>query len=169
MVGMSGPVPVPAAKYRADKADVMDMAMSNHLCSLDAASLAALWLRRVSPGKYEVDGRRITLQWRSARSSDVIVHEEGISAEAHMPLGDYLTQAANVAKLRTVPGPNLGTRSAVAESRSADEMESQPEVQSPQNDSDKIRSVWSDVGAEDRIKSMHRACQEAHLDLKFTV
>ena len=46
------------------KADMMDMAMSWNLCSLDPKSMAALSLRHLGPGQYEVDGRPAHLHVR---------------------------------------------------------------------------------------------------------
>merc|ERR1719424_2188445 len=103
---MVGPLSVPATKYKADKADMMDMAMSWTLCDLDAEKKASLWIRRLAPGKYEIDGRQVTLRWRSARSSDIVVREDHVPVDADpMPLalGDYLRQVASVIKLRQQP------------------------------------------------------------------
>lgn len=160
-----------ATKYRADKADVMDIAVSNHLCSLDAASLAALQLCRKAAGRYEVDGRQITLRWRSARSSDILVHEDGVAAtKGDMLLAQYLQQAANVAKLRA-PGA-VASDAPMLASQGSHSSQQLSKV-SPQKKLDKSviddLSVWSEIAASERIASMHRACQEAKFDLQFTV
>lgn len=159
--GMAGPLPVPATKYRADEADVMDIALTSKLRSLDAESLAVLWLRRRSQGKYEMDGRQITLRWRSSSSTDILVREDGISTESDMPLSDYLQQAANVAQLRIAPSQKLQVSARSAQG-------TQSRDTSPTK-SENARSVYSENGEVDRIRSMHLACQEANLDLTFTV
>merc|ERR1712216_783605 len=103
----SGPLPLPAFKYKADNSDMMDMAMSWALCKLDATSSASLWLRRLAPSKYEIDGRHVTVSWRNQKHTDLLASEDDVPKAAKMPLLDYLRQAACVAS--SLANPQLPT------------------------------------------------------------
>merc|ERR1711975_28437 len=97
-------LPVPAFKYKADNSDMVDMAMSWALCKLDAASSASLWLRRLAPTKYEIDGRRVTVCWQTPKRRTLVACEDDVPDGEVVPLLDYLQQAASVATdLRPVP------------------------------------------------------------------
>lgn len=168
---MSGPMPVPASKFRADKADMMDMVMSWNLIALDAASLSALWIRRLDIGRYEVDGRRITLQWCSPKSTDIIVREDDVPGQRAVPLADYLRQAAATAKRQAPCGqyamPTSQLQATALAPREAPL--SKPEAPPVPILPGTMRSVFSELDSSDRIIAMCHACRGANHDLKFTV
>merc|ERR1711998_66623 len=83
--------------YKADNSDMMDMAMSWTLCKLDAASSSALWLRRLAPGRYEIDGRKVLVNWRNQKRTELVACKEDVPSSETVPLLDYLRQAASVA------------------------------------------------------------------------
>merc|ERR1712072_429400 len=100
---LTGPLPVPAFKYKADNSDMVDMAMSWTLCKLDASSSSSLWLRRLAQSKYEIDGRRVSVNWRNQRRTDLLVREDDVPMAEQVPLLDYLRQAASVARSLAAP------------------------------------------------------------------
>merc|ERR1719379_2372282 len=69
---------------------------------MDRGSSSKLMLRRLRPGKYEIDGRRVTIRWAergSGKAAGLVACEDEVkdANAAEMPLVDYLSQAANVA------------------------------------------------------------------------
>jgi len=100
--GSAGPSggPVPASHYQADAADPLDLMLAAGLATLDRASAFKLMLRRLGGGKYEIDGRRVTLRWGDLGGAPGLVaceDEVKDTASGEMPLTAYLSQAANVA------------------------------------------------------------------------
>lgn len=92
--------PLPACQYMADNSDPIDMMLSVGLAALDRASSSKLILRRLGRGKYEIDGRRVSLRWAEQQGNPgLLVSEDEIadSMGSEMPLIAYLTQAGNVA------------------------------------------------------------------------
>lgn len=92
--------PVPAANYCADSADPIDMMLAVGLSSLDRKMSAKLVLRRIGSGKYEIDGRRVSLRWTDQGGNPglLVCEDDVIDAKgSEMPLLAYLSQAANVA------------------------------------------------------------------------
>jgi len=112
----------------------MDMAMSWALCKLDAASASALWLRRLAPGRYEVDNRRLTVSWRSPKRADLVVSEDDVPTDEKIPLLDYLRQAARVALFLAHP---------------------------PATSNDAVAASASFDGGDERVQCMLLACREA--------
>jgi len=89
---------VPAATYIVDLADPVDQLLGNALRMLDTAAASKLTLRRLSPGRYEIDGRRVTLRWEQGGTGLVVIEDEVLDARGSaMPLVAYLKSAGNVA------------------------------------------------------------------------
>lgn len=92
--------PCPASTYAADPTDPIDMMLAAGLCCLDRAAANRLTLRRLGVGRYEIDGRRVSLKWSEPGSPPgIVVQEDDVhdSHESTVPLPAYLKQAANVA------------------------------------------------------------------------
>lgn len=89
--------PAPAASYIVDLADPIDQMLGNALRSLDAAAASKLMLRRLAPGRYEIDGRKVTVRWSEQGSGLVAIEDEVLDPRGSaMPLRAYLGQAGNV-------------------------------------------------------------------------
>jgi len=102
MAGCAGPSggSVAASHYQADAADPLDLMLAAGLATLDRASASKLMLRRLGGGKYEIDGRKVTLRWGEVGGAPGLVaceDEVKDAASGAMPLTAYLSQAANVA------------------------------------------------------------------------
>lgn len=145
LAAFSGPLPVPAYKYRADTSDMVDMAMSWTLCKLDATSSASLWLRRVTVGRYEIDGRRVSVRWLNQKRTNLVASEDDVHNAECVPLLDYLRQASSVAK-------SLETLQMSGTALSP--------MRSPSAEGDELFHGFSDVDSE-RIRSMLVACRAA--------
>lgn len=93
------PNPVPAIHYVADGADPIDLMLSVGLSSLDRHTSSKLVLRRLCMGKYEIDGRRVSLKWtdQGGQPGLLVCEDEVADKGSEMPLLAYLSQAANVA------------------------------------------------------------------------
>jgi len=89
--------PAPAASYIVDLADPIDQMLGNALRSLDAAAASKLMLRRLAPGRYEIDGRKVTVRWSEQGAGLVAIEDEVLDPRGSaMPLRSYLGQAGNV-------------------------------------------------------------------------
>merc|ERR1719387_2415485 len=91
---------IPASSFLADSSDPIDMILASNLASLDRAASSKLMLRRRGPGKYEIDGRKVTIRWtQQGKFTGLAVCEDEVtdSTAAEMPLSAYLSQAAHVA------------------------------------------------------------------------
>lgn len=89
--------PAPAASYIVDLADPIDQMLGNALRSLDAAAASKLMLRRLAPGRYEIDGRKVTVRWSEQGAGLVAIEDEVLDPRGSaMPLRAYLGQAGNV-------------------------------------------------------------------------
>jgi len=98
--GFSNQPPIPASAYKADSSDPVDMMLAVGLSSLDRATASKLTIKRLGMGKYEIDGRKVSLRWTEQGGSPaLLVLEDEVmnSAESETPLIAYLSQAANVA------------------------------------------------------------------------
>lgn len=145
-----GPLPVPASKYQADTSDLMDVAFSRTLWGLDAYSLAALWLRRLSRSKYEIDGRRVTVVCQNNEWDKLIVCEDDVPRAEWTPLLDYFLQAAGVSmSLAASSGQNPAS-------------DVQRGVVIQESDS-MIDNVMSEDESVSKIASMKLACSEARM------
>lgn len=99
-VGPASQTPVPASSYIADPCDPIDLMFTVGLSSLDRCTSSKLMLRRLAMGKYEIDGRRVSLRWTDQGGNPgLLVCEDEVAdaAGSEMPLLAYLSQAANVA------------------------------------------------------------------------
>eukprot|EP00913_Durusdinium_trenchii_P012136 g11398.t2 len=85
--------PVPAASYIVDIADPVDQMLGSALRTLDAAAASKLMLRRLAPGRYEIDGRKVSVRW--SEQGGLMVIEDEVRGSP-MPLPAYLGQAGNV-------------------------------------------------------------------------
>merc|ERR1719359_1886513 len=126
---------------------MFDMAMSWTLCKLDAASSSSLWLRRLAPSKYEIDGRRVSVTWRNQKRTDLLAFEDDVPTAEKVPLLDYLQQAASVARSLAAPQVSPPAHKRVTYEDNED------------NDAFAPRG-YSDVDSE-RVRSMMLACREA--------
>jgi len=90
---------MPAVSYEAIPEDPLDRAVEAHARQLPINSARALLLRRLAYADYEVDGRRVRINWRG---SEVMVYaaveEEGVPSIE--PLASYLHRAADHALAR---------------------------------------------------------------------
>mmetsp|Transcript_87330 Transcript_87330/g.271313 ORF Transcript_87330/g.271313 Transcript_87330/m.271313 type:complete len:490 (+) Transcript_87330:61-1530(+) len=139
----------------ADPSDPMDQVLMLHLLSSGQGAAPALRARRLGPGAYELDGRRVTLRWAPGSRTELWVHEDDVgegAAADDLPLRTYLRLAANV--VASLGGSVSG---APAISRLPQE----------------LRLTFDSAGAADgplssmeghqRLSSMHKACEEARL------
>eukprot|EP00420_Gonyaulax_spinifera_P037403 CAMPEP_0197884834 /NCGR_PEP_ID=MMETSP1439-20131203/11152_1 /TAXON_ID=66791 /ORGANISM="Gonyaulax spinifera, Strain CCMP409" /LENGTH=214 /DNA_ID=CAMNT_0043504577 /DNA_START=9 /DNA_END=650 /DNA_ORIENTATION=- len=100
MGGQPGHGPAPAGSYVADPSDPIDLMLTVGLASLDRGTSSKLTLRRLTMGKYEIDGRRVSLRWTDQGGNPgLMVCEDEVtdSKGSEMPLLAYLSQAAHVA------------------------------------------------------------------------
>lgn len=95
----------PACGYIPDPSDPVDVALAQHLASLDARALSRLSLRRFGLGFYEIEGQCVCLRWDSVhgdRELELCVWEQGLGIEgaARVSLRAYLWQAASLSLLK---------------------------------------------------------------------
>merc|ERR1719382_358572 len=78
---MQGGLPsqaVPASTYMADAKDPVDMMLAVGLSAMDRNTASRLMIRRLGAGKYEIDGRKVTLRWTDQGGSpSLLVSEDG--------------------------------------------------------------------------------------------
>jgi len=88
----------PASMYVADPTDRIDAVFSRSLLNLGQDQASRLMLRRKGRGKYEIDGRQVTVSWQAEGAShELVVREDDIADGLPVPLDTYLAQASNVA------------------------------------------------------------------------
>lgn len=134
-------VTVPAGSYLADPSDVMDVEFARHLLALEREAAAALELRRLAHGRYEVQGRRVNVRWGPDNGGCELLACEGelpggapnSDGEGELPLGEYLRQMGELAVNIRRP----------AEKR--------------------LLTFVDDGSAGDRYESMRIACEQARL------
>jgi hypothetical protein len=138
--------------YEPDRSDPIDVQLSQYLGNLDPLTGANLAIRRIQPGEYLVDGRRVKLQWSGDEKLVVCegnIDRDGVH-EVETHLTAYLHQAAGVAAMlgghsasapavTRVPGPRRLTF-----------------VDAP------LPQMSDDLGNE-RVRSMKVACEQARL------
>eukprot|EP00933_Yihiella_yeosuensis_P077067 TRINITY_DN87160_c0_g1_i1.p1 TRINITY_DN87160_c0_g1~~TRINITY_DN87160_c0_g1_i1.p1 ORF type:complete len:347 (+),score=4.52 TRINITY_DN87160_c0_g1_i1:37-1041(+) len=87
---------LPPFFYEADTSDPIDVAVLQELVSLNLEASTRLNIKRLKPGSYEIEGGRMSFQWRS---SELYVCA-GVPGEQkqseEMPLRAFLRQLANV-------------------------------------------------------------------------
>lgn len=97
---------VPACDYKGDASDAMDMEVYRHLARLPREAAMAFPLRRLATGRYEIDGRIVTLRWdMHAHGKELFAQEDeapglaGIAAIATeaVPLMQYLNEISSIA------------------------------------------------------------------------
>merc|ERR1712110_1412449 len=87
-----------ACHYSGDPSDPMDMMLTRCLFSLDKPTAARLLVRRLGPGRYEIDGRQVSMRWSGKfDSSSLFVREDQVGDSSELPVLAYLAQAAHVA------------------------------------------------------------------------
>lgn len=135
-------LPIPAFKYKGIMGDMVDLGMSWTLRKLDAKSTQALWLRRLAPGKYEIDRRRVTVDWlKDSKSVILAVQEDDVRTGERTPLLQYLQMAAGVAAAREAHATPTGGSFDMSKQQTGSLLE-------------------CDAGSE-RVMSMLQACREA--------
>mmetsp|Transcript_54365 Transcript_54365/g.94539 ORF Transcript_54365/g.94539 Transcript_54365/m.94539 type:complete len:301 (-) Transcript_54365:45-947(-) len=135
-------IPVKAYQYEHDPYDPIDVALYSQLQKLDEEASMTLGLRRVEPGRYEIDGRSCRVYMGRSRDSQFMVHEDEVGGPsmADMALSAYVRLVANVAVSLQRPGfmPTLTFL-------------------------DKGTQLHDNVEGEDRYAAMRMACTQAHL------
>eukprot|EP00930_Biecheleria_cincta_P098246 TRINITY_DN89922_c0_g1_i1.p1 TRINITY_DN89922_c0_g1~~TRINITY_DN89922_c0_g1_i1.p1 ORF type:complete len:888 (+),score=156.53 TRINITY_DN89922_c0_g1_i1:103-2766(+) len=91
--------PVPAVSYTVDLSDQVDQMLGTALRMLDVGAARKLMLQRLALGRYEIDGRKVTLRWSQHPGVGLVAIEDEVqdSHDSEMPLLAYLSQAGNVA------------------------------------------------------------------------
>jgi len=147
-----------ASMYMADPADPIDLMVAAGLATLDRASASKLMLRRLNMGKYEIDGRKVSVRWGDLGGiSGLVACEDEVKDQSsgEMPLIAYLSQAANVAAAL------LGGRSDMPKiSRIPKEQRLTFADDSSQDATQALK--LDDIGNE-RCESMRIACEQAML------
>mmetsp|Transcript_2715 Transcript_2715/g.5138 ORF Transcript_2715/g.5138 Transcript_2715/m.5138 type:complete len:1046 (-) Transcript_2715:98-3235(-) len=155
--GPTGNSPVPASNYVADPCDPIDLMFSGGLSSLDRVTSTKLMLRRLAMGKYEIDGRRVSLRWTDQGGNPgLLVCEDDVAdaAGSEMPLLAYLSQAANVAASLSGGRTDMPKIARVPKEQRLTFAEGEGEAASTM-DVDRIGN--------ERCESMRIACEQAKL------
>lgn len=149
---------VQVCHYEATPEDELDVQLSLQLMAFDRSLAASLLMRRLGPGEYELDGRRVRVSWAPAVEggiAELLVQEatrEGDELKgecAKMPLLAYFKQVADVAA-------SLGGRSVGAPTVARVPVKERLTFTAgPQHSID-------DMGME-RLRSMRVACEQARL------
>lgn len=102
-------------RYVADRTDTLDVEMARALASLGNEAASTLSLRRLATGRYEIDGRFVTL-WRNGNGS-VFARESTLGSDAPLqgtsgegdeaPLPELLWQLASIAERLQSPRRTL--------------------------------------------------------------
>eukprot|EP00933_Yihiella_yeosuensis_P033648 TRINITY_DN27300_c0_g1_i2.p1 TRINITY_DN27300_c0_g1~~TRINITY_DN27300_c0_g1_i2.p1 ORF type:complete len:626 (+),score=131.36 TRINITY_DN27300_c0_g1_i2:99-1976(+) len=95
-VGVVPGIAGPAMGYRVDHSDPIDTMFAQALSVLDPRTSSKLNLRRLAMGRYEIDGRRVTVRWSQQPANGLVAIEDGVR-DSEMDLKAYLSQAGNVA------------------------------------------------------------------------
>lgn len=135
-------IPVKAYQYEPHPDDPIDLALYSQLQKLDEEASMTLGLRRVEPGRYEIDGRQVRVYMGRRGDSQFMVHEDEVGGRmADMNLSAYIRLVANVAVSLQRPGfmPTLTFL----------EYKGKP--------------LHDDLAGEDRYAAMRMACTQAHL------
>jgi len=144
----------------------MDQALTLHLLAVDKEALPQLRVRKLGAGKYEIDGRRVSVHWSSQGSPggdlQLLALEDrgqadqgpGAAADEPQPLETYLTSAANVAVALRGRAPG-----APAVARIPQEKRLTFGGGLGRGDT----SALEQVDVLERCESMRKACEEARL------
>jgi len=148
LISVGGQLAITASAYQPVSSDRMDLSMQLELRKLDAASAEVLRLRRIAPGKYEIDGRCVSVYWLEGGANGVLgVCEDNVpvaSRPDELPLSQYLQQAAAVA------------------SSKVQRRKDRPQPTVEKKGVDTTAAIENDL-QQDRISSMLLACKEAGL------
>jgi len=98
-------IPMKATLYHADRSDDIDVEVEKHLRSLSIDAQNVLDIRRIQPGRYEIDGRQVQVYRGGKDGMQYLVDEKevkasglvGLSVIADMGLRAYVNLVANVA------------------------------------------------------------------------
>jgi hypothetical protein len=132
------------------------MMLSWCLFSLDKHTAASLMIRRIGKGKYEVDGRRVTLCCPGGiDAKELCILEDDIGKASEMPAAAYLSQAAHVAASLRGCGKGLGAVGQLPQEKRLTFHES-----SNAESTKKIDDPSSQI---ERVSSMRLACEQAKL------
>lgn len=149
----------PWPPYQPDLMDPVDRTVFKLLNDMGQEALSRLMIRRLGPGKYEIDGRKVSVYCAPSGgeggfdASELLAREDEVGGEEGCPelsLQAYLQQAANVAAaLRgRVPGAAAVTR-----------IPQEKRLTFSSTGSDALESL----DALQRCASMKKACEEAAL------
>jgi len=89
-------IPTKANLYKPEPSDPIDVEVHHALQQLDAEASCVLALRRVEPGRYEIDGRIVLVYWHPS-GAHVRENEVDGPSMVDMPLQPYINLVANVA------------------------------------------------------------------------
>lgn len=91
---------MPGVAYVPKASDAFDVQIAVQLTALGPEAAASLRVRRIDMGRYEIDGRRVSLRWRDFIGSELIAVEDDVphSNDRQTLLPSYLRQAARIAK-----------------------------------------------------------------------
>lgn len=153
--------PTEATKYQANNADMIDVALACTLWKINPSELAAMSLRRIDEGRYEVDGRRVTLAWRDETQNELMLFEDDVVDGEWMPVLDYLQIAGNVALTTNIQSAMAppGHERASAPRGNKEGWQAQGEAATtPPTDE---YGADEQLDESDRKGHMERACEEA--------
>jgi len=150
------PNPVPASHYVADGVDPIDLMLSVGLSSLDRTTSSKLVMRRLGMGKYEIDGRRVSLKWadQGGQPGLMVCEDEVVDKGSEMPLLAYLSQAANVAASLSGGRADMPKIACVPKEQRLTFAEEVPE---------QISTLEVERVGNERCESMRIACEQARL------
>uniref|UniRef100_A0A7S4SWL3 Uncharacterized protein n=1 Tax=Alexandrium monilatum TaxID=311494 RepID=A0A7S4SWL3_9DINO len=132
-----------ADTYLPDTRDCVDVELARTLLRLDRSAASSLTLRRLAPGRYEIDGTLVSVRWSLASPPALFAREDRVVDLAagragsetvgpdDVPLLEYLQQTASIAE-----------RISQRDSRTL---------------------TFPDAFAHDRFQSMEIACKQARL------
>lgn len=134
----------------------MDVAFSWALFAVDRELSSKLMVKRIKPGRYEVDGRTVTLSWANSQGlaggGRILVREEDVSNSEAL-LGAYLSQAAHVAAALNGLGKGTSAVSRIP-------MQQRLTFSRDDNTEDNTSSLDA-VGNNERCRSMRIAVEQA--------
>lgn len=150
------PMPVAACQYSGDPSDPMDMMLSWCLFSLDKPTAAKLMIRRTGNGKYEIDGRKVTLRWSGKLdSTELFVREDQVEGASELSVVAYLAQAAHVAASLSGCGKGLSAIGRIPQERRLTFRET-----ATAESTAKLDDPGSHI---ERVSSMRLACEQAKI------
>lgn len=139
-------IPTKANLYKPEPTDPIDVEVHHTLRKLDAEASIVLALRRVEPGRYEIDGRIVLVYWHP---EGALVHENEVDGPsmADMPLQAYINLVANVA---------LALQRSAADNSWFQNVDMFFDAGAP-------RTTDRSLEGEDRYRAMQIACMQAQM------